>query len=74
MLQILLAITGQTLLYFFLWIVIAAVIWWVIQWAINYIGVPEPFNKVLRVILAIVAVIFIINALLVLVGKPFITF
>jgi len=41
---------------------------------IGYAGVPEPFAKVARVLLAIVAVILLINAILVVAGRPFITF
>lgn len=72
--SILAAITGDALLHCFIWIVIAAVIFWLLNWAIAYIGIPEPFNKVAKVILALVAVILLINALLVLVGRPFIAF
>ncbi len=71
---ILLAITGETLLYFFIWLVIAGVIYWLLTWLLGQIGLPEPFGKVAKVVLAIIAVIFVINALLVLVGKPFIVF
>lgn len=66
------AITGTTLINFFIWIVIAGVIFWLLQWMINYIGLPEPFAKVAKVVFAVIAVILVINALLVLVGKPFI--
>jgi len=74
MIILLAAISGASLIQALIWIVIAAVIWWLINWAISYIGIPEPFNKVLRVILALVAVVFLINALLAIAGKPFITF
>jgi hypothetical protein len=68
------AITGETLLHVLVWVIIAAVIFWLCNWLIGYVGIPEPFNKVAKVIVAIVAVIFLVNALLLLVGKPFITF
>ncbi len=37
---------------------------WLLWWLIGYIGLPEPFNKVARVIIAVVAVLFLINLLL----------
>lgn len=67
------AISGSSLIQALVWIVIAAVIWWLLTWALGYIGIPEPFNKVVKVILALVAVVFLINALLTLVGRPFIS-
>jgi hypothetical protein len=66
------AISGQILFHAVIGIIIAAVIWWLVNWLIGYIGLPEPFNKVLRVIVAIVAVIFLINFLFGLIGQPFI--
>lgn len=67
-----LAITGSALLTFFIWIVIAGIIYWLLSWLLGQIGLPEPFGKIARIVLAIVAVIVVINALLTLVGKPFI--
>lgn len=55
-------------------LLVAALIFWLIWWALNYIGPPEPFRKVITVILVIVAVIYLINVLLGLSGNSFITF
>lgn len=44
----------------------------VVLWLIRYVGLPEPFAKIARVVLGVAAVILIINALLSLVGSPFI--
>lgn len=41
---------------------------WLLWWLVGYIGLPEPFNKVARVIIAVVAVLFLINLLLGLAG------
>lgn len=41
---------------------------WLLWWLIGFIGVPEPFNKVARAIVAVVAVLFLINILLGLAG------
>jgi len=67
------AISSGTLIQAVVWVLVAGLIFWLLSWLIGYAGVPEPFNKVARVILAIVAVVFLINAILTLVGKPFIT-
>jgi hypothetical protein len=46
---------------------------WLLWWLIGFIGLPEPFNKIARVIVAVVAVLFLINMLLGFVGHaPFI--
>jgi uncharacterized membrane protein YuzA (DUF378 family) len=71
---ILAAISGQALLNAVIWIIVAAVIFWLVTWLIGYVGLPEPFAKVARVIVGIAAVLFLINALLTLAGKPLITF
>lgn len=52
-------------------LIVAGLIFWLLWWLIGYCGIPEPFNKVARVILAILAVIVIIGILLSLVnGQP----
>lgn len=67
------AISGQSLVQAVIWIIVAGVIFWLVNWLIGYCGLPEPFAKIARVILAIAAVVLLINALLTIVGKPFIT-
>lgn len=65
-------ISGQALIHALIYLVVVALIFWLLWWLLNYIGIPEPFNKVLRVILAVAAVVFLINFLLGLAGTPFI--
>lgn len=50
-------------------LVILGLIFWVIWWFIGYVGIPEPFNKVLRVVVGLVALILVINILLGLTGS-----
>lgn len=69
----LLAISGQALLMAVLYIVVAAVIFYIIWWFISWVGVPEPFLKVLKVLIGLAAVIFLINILLGLIGHPLFT-
>lgn len=51
-------------------LMIAGLILWLLNWLIGYCGVPEPFNKVARVVLAVLAVIVCIGVLLELAGYP----
>ena len=63
-------IDGGGLLHLLVYLVVVGLIFWVIWWFLGYVGVPEPFNKVARVILGLVALIIVINLLLGLVGSP----
>lgn len=54
-------------------IVVIGLVLWLLFWLVNYVGLPEPFSKVAKVILAVVAVIWLINLLLGLTGNAFIT-
>jgi hypothetical protein len=63
-------ISGAALLSVLVLLVIGGLICWLLWWFIGYVGIPEPFNKVARVIVALVAVVFLINLLLTLGGHP----
>lgn len=66
-------ISGSGLVSALIWIIIVALIFWLLWWLVGYINPPEPFAKILRVILALAAVIFLINALLSMAGHPLIS-
>ena len=51
-------------------LVIVGLIFWLVWWFIGYVGVPEPFNKVIRVIVGLVVLIYLINVLLGVGGHP----
>jgi len=54
-----------------LYIVVAGLIFWLLHWLIGYCGIPEPFAKVARIILAVLAVLVIIGVLISIVnGTP----
>jgi uncharacterized membrane protein YpjA len=53
-------------------ILVVGLIFGLIWWVVEYCNVPEPFNKVIRVILAVAAVLFLINLLLGFAGHPFV--
>ncbi len=50
------------------YLMVAGLIFWLLWFLIGYVNPPEPFNKVARVILMILAVLVIIGILLSLVG------
>jgi uncharacterized membrane protein len=54
--------------YVILYLIVAGLIFWLLHWLIGYVGIPEPFNKIAHIILAVVAVVVCIGILLSLVG------
>lgn len=69
---ILAQINGTAVVRGMIWLIIIGVVFWLLWWLLNYVAPPEPFRKVGQVILAIAAVIVLINFLMSLVGQPFI--
>lgn len=57
-----------SLVHIIVYILIVGGICWLLWWLVGYIGLPEPFNKVARVIIAVVAVLLLINVLLAFAG------
>lgn len=66
-------ISGSSLINAVIMIIVAAVIWYLLNWLIGVSGIGDPFARVARVILAVLVVIFLVNALLSLVGHPLIS-
>ncbi len=54
-------------------IVVIGLACYLLWWLIGYIGLPAPFDKVCRVIIALVAVIFLLNVLMGLNSGAFLT-
>lgn len=54
----------SSLVHIIIYLLIVGGICWLLWWLIGYIGLPEPFNKIARVIVAVVAVLLCINLLL----------
>ncbi len=63
-------ISGSAMLSLLVMLVIVGLICWLVWWFIGYIGLPEPFNKVARVLVALFALVFLINLLLGVAGHP----
>ncbi len=60
----------ESLVSIVVYLIVVGLVLWLLHWLIGYCGIPEPFNKVARVILAVVAVLLIISLLLSLIGRP----
>ena len=60
----------SSLLHFVIVIVILGLIFWLVWWFIGKVGLPEPFNKVATVIVALVALVVLIDILLNVMGGP----
>lgn len=65
-------ISGQGILKAFFLLIIVGAIFGLLWWLVQYMNLPQPFDKVANIGLAIAAVLFLINFLLSLVGKAFI--
>lgn len=55
----------QTLIYLLVVCVVIGLVWWVV----DYLPVPEPLNKLIKVVSIVIGVIVIIYALLGLTGQ-----
>lgn len=64
----------DTLVMAVVYLIVVGLIIWLLHWLIGYVGLPEPFSKVARIILAIFAVLVVIGVLLSLIGRPLIRF
>ena len=73
LLAILALISGQAVISALLVLVVMGLIFWLLYWLLHKINPPEPFLKIGDAILAIAAVVLLINLLLSLIGKQFIT-
>lgn len=73
MMMLLAAVEGRSVVFAIIQLIVFGVIFWILKWAVDYFEIPEPFKKVIMVILVLGAVIICINALLSLIGRPFIT-
>ncbi len=54
-----------------IYVIVGGLIFGLLWWLIGYCAIPEPFNKVARVLIAVIAVVFLIMVLLSVVnGQP----
>ncbi len=50
----------EQLLSVVIYLVIAGLLFWLIWWFVGYVGIPEPFNKVIRVVIGLAALVFLL--------------
>ncbi len=65
-------ISGQDALSLVVQLVICGLCFWLVMWFLGWVGLPEPFMKVAKVIVGLVVLIFLINLLMSLAGHPMI--
>ncbi len=58
------------LLHLLIQIVVVGLICAVLLWGIREIGLAEPFNKAAKVVVVVIAVVFLLNILLSISGMP----
>jgi hypothetical protein len=54
----------DSLLQLVIYVIVIGAVCWLLWWLIGFVGIPEPFAKIARGIVAVVAVVFLINLLL----------
>lgn len=52
------------------YVIVIGAVCWLLWWLIGFIGIPEPFAKIARGIIAVIAVLFLISLLLSIAGHP----
>ena len=52
------------------WLICMGIVFYLLWWLIRYVGLPEPFAKVANVLLAVAAVIILINIVMGFAGHP----
>jgi hypothetical protein len=58
----------HTLLYFVLYVVVLGLVCYLLHWLISYAGLPDPWAKIARIGLAVLAVLVLVSLLLSLLG------
>jgi predicted PurR-regulated permease PerM len=61
-----LSLTGMVTIVVYL--IVAGLVFWLLSWLVDYCEVKDPFRKVAKIVLAIMAVLVVIGILLSLVG------
>ncbi len=70
LLPMLAQISGDGVIQSLLYLIVIGVVFGLLWWLVGYCALPAPFDKVARVVLAVAAVIILINILLGMVGHP----
>lgn len=65
-------ISGRAAIESLIWLIVIGIVFWLLFWLLDYAKLPQPFAKVGSIILAVAAVVVLINFLFTLAGKPLI--
>lgn len=63
------AVSGGSLVSLLITVIVVGLIAYLLWWLVAYVGLPAPFDKVCRVLIALAAVLFLINAILQVTGN-----
>lgn len=44
-------------------LIILGVVFWLVIWLVDWIAIPEPFNKVIKVVIGLVCVLYLVGIL-----------
>jgi hypothetical protein len=62
-------IEGKDIISAVIWIIILGCIFGLLVWLVDYVKLAEPFAKIAKIVLAVAAVLLLINALLGIAGS-----
>ena len=65
-------ISSDNVIHTVIWVIVVGLIFYLLWWLLDYVKPPEPFYKVGKILLAVAAVLVLINILLGLTGHPLI--
>lgn len=72
-LTLLATVSGKNVISAVLWTIGLGLICWLLWWLVDFTKIPDPFNRVAKVIVAVAAVVMLINLIMsVFGGEPFI--
>ena len=64
------AITGESVVQSLIYLICIGMVFWLLNWLIDYVGLQDPVKKVAKVILAVALVLILIGILMSLAGHP----
>jgi len=57
-----------------IWLLIAAAFYWLAKWLIGEIAPEPPFDKIIKIVVALIVFVLVLNALLTVAGSPLLGF
>ncbi len=62
--------TFEAVVWLLIYLVVGALVFYLVAWLIGWIGIPEPFNKIIKAIVGLLVVIFLLYLLFGIAGRP----